>query len=357
MFSSDSTAEPLGRRAFLGALALAGGASAQGPSLRILSTGIVYDRGPGLIAGACRAKNGDLLVSFNSGGDLSAGQKSGIVRSSDGGKSWSAPEHFFESVFKRGGIEAGCTLTCLKSGRLLLPYADGFYLFPGAKNENRNALLFCPFSDDHGRTWQGTKAQAYEGFEAFAFGRVVELANGTLLLPLWGAYDRRGIWGAGILKSKDQGETWSEWRSIVRERGDETPILLLPDGRVLALIRGYSPAPERPFHVAWSSDGGDTWTPPKRVSINGTSPSLHVTPRGLVLAGFRSTLSGGRCHVASSRDGGNTWTHELELKLPKGDWKSGGYPVFTTLADGKILATFHNRDPGWYVAHNVLAEM
>jgi hypothetical protein len=343
----------MNRRSFL--IGLGGGLAAA--RTRVLAKGVVYDKSTALIAGNGRCRNGDLLVAFNTGGDLSAGQRTGIVRSTDGGRAWGPPETYFESVFARGGIEAGCSLSCLSSGRLLLPYADGFYLHPGVKgNYDRHALLFCPTSDDNGRTWQNTKAQCYEGLEAFAFGTVVELPGGTLLLPLWGAYDRQGVWGAGLLKSKDGGKTWGDWRSIVREHGDETPIILLPDGRLLALIRGYTNEPNRPFHVSHSSDGGDTWTPPQKVNLDGTSPALHITPKGRLLAGYRSTLPGANCHVASSADGGLHWTFELELELPRDTWSRGGYPAFQNLPDGSIFVTFHNSRPGWYVAYNILGE-
>jgi len=333
--------------------------------LKIVDTGVVHEKSTALIAGNCRCANGDVLVAFNSGGDLSAGQRARIVRSTDGGTTWAAPEHSFSSIFQRGGVETGCSLTCLSSGRLLLPYADGFYLHgpPRWGDETwvnnperfyRHALLFCPTSDDNGKTWQNTQAKCYEGLEAFAFGRVVELPGGTLLLPLWGSYRTQGDWQAGLLKSIDGGKTWNDYRVIARKGATETPILLLPDGRLIALIRDYGNATDRPFHVAYSKDGGHTWSDPERVNINGTSPSLHLMSDGRLLAGYRSMDAGGRCHVASSDDGGKNWSLELELQLPRGEWSKGGYPVLGTLADGRVLVTFHNSSPSWYVAYNIL---
>jgi hypothetical protein len=332
--------------------------SSNGVSLRVAAKGTVHNKSSALIAGNCRCANGDLLVAANTGGDLSPGQRALLVRSTDGARTWGPVENEFRSMFVRGGIEAGCSLTRISSGRLLLPYADGFYLHPKGKNYDRHALLFCPTSDDNGRTWQNTKAQPYEGLEAFAFGRVVELSSGTLLLPLWGSYDRQGAWGAGLVKSTDGGANWGDWRSIVREHGDETPIVLLPDGRILALIRGYTPQDrERPFHVAHSGDGGDTWTPPAKVNLYGTSPGLHITPKGRLLAGYRSTLKGANVHIASSADSGLTWKFELEVQLPSGEWDKGGYPAFENLADGRIFVTFHNAQPGWHVDYNILEEI
>lgn len=331
-------------------------------AVRVIRKGVVREKSASLIAGVRRCANGDLLVAFNTGGDLSPGQRCGVVRSRDGGRTWGEPETWFESVFRTGGIEAGCSLSRLSSGRLLLPYADGFYLHrdsidwqKGTGDFSRNALLVCPCSDDNGKSWSNRAAQSYEGFEAFAFGTVVELPDGTLLLPLWGSYETRGKWRPAVLTSRDAGESWGGYRPIA-ESGNETPIVLLPDGRIMALIRGFTEESGSPFHVAYSEDGGDTWTAPRKIPVNGTSPSLHLSPAGTLLAGYRSTLPGGICRVSSSADGGLTWKLELELALPHGSWKLGGYPVFENLADGTMICVFHNGLPAWHVAYNVLAE-
>jgi len=323
--------------------------------LHVVASGIVQDRAPALIAGVCRTACGDLLVCYNSGGDLSPGQTAALVRSADGGRTWGEPETRFASVFARGGVEAGCSLSRLSSGRLILSYADGFYLHPGTDNYDRRALLFCPVSDDGGHTWSGRQAQDYEGLEAFAFGRIVQLRGGDLLLPLWGAYQQQGKWIPAVLHSPDGGETWKGW-SPIADHGDETPVVLLPDGRVLALLRDYTLSdPRRPFHVAWSEDGGESWSAPWQVALCGTSPSLHVTADGRLFAGYRSTEPGGNCRLATSADGGRSWESVLELRLPHGQWHYGGYPVLEDLPDGRLLAVFHNRDPEWYVGYNILA--
>ncbi len=322
--------------------------------LKVIDKGVVHDRSPALIAGICRCASGDLLVSFNSSGDLSAGQQIYLVRSRDGGATWGDPEMCFESVFRNGGVEAGCSLTRLSNGRLLLPYADGYYLYPGTGNYDRHALFFCPISDDEGKSWWNVRPQPYGGLEAFVFGKVVELPDGDLLLPVWGAYERHGTWTPAVLRSADGGETWTDRRPIA-ERGNETVISPLPDGRLIALIRGHSTDPGHPFYVAHSGDSGRTWSQPRRINLQGTSPSIHLTPDGCLLAGFRSTLPGGKCQLASSTDGGLTWELEIELEVPRGKWNKGGYPVLEDLPDGRLIAVFHNVDPSPYVAYNILS--
>lgn len=326
--------------------------------LKVVDKGVVIDQEPAIIAGVVRTRGGDLLCACNSGGDLGPGQHGSILRSTDGGRTWAAPEHRFPSIFRGGGVEIGCSLTRLSSGRLIVPYADGFYLHPGTPDYERRALLFCPYSDDDGRTWQGLRAQHYEGLEAFAFGRVAECGDGTLLLPLWGGYRAPSPWIPAVLRSTDGGATWGDW-SPIAGHGDETPIAALPDGRVVALLRDYIPDdPDRSFHVAWSTDAGRTWTAPQRITLNGTSPSLHLSANGRLYAGFRSTLPGCNCHLASSGDGGATWRWELELELIRGEWSYGGYPVLEDLPDGRLFVVFHNgTPPDWYVYYNVVAEV
>ena len=336
-------------------------------SLRIVGKGIIYDKGTALIAGVCRGNDGDLIVAFNTGGDMSPGQRVVIIRSKDGGRTWGEPEAEFSTVFQRGGVEVGCSLSRISSGRLLLPYADGFFLKLGERqfselfrtNElETSALLFCPYSDDNGKTWLNAKAQRFEGLQGIPFGKVIELPGGGLVMPIYGEYDRRGVTRPAVLHSRDGGVSWSGYRPIA-DHGNETAILRLANGRLLALIRGYSVESgdsEYPLYTAYSEDGGDTWAPARRTSMKGTSPALHLAPGGKVLAGYRSVLEGGRCHVSSSDDAGVSWAFELELEVPTGAWKSGGYPVFETLPDGTIFTSFHNASPTWHMAYNILSE-
>ena len=323
--------------------------------MRVVEKGVVYDKSSALIAGVCRCTGGDLLVSFDSRGDLSAGEKAFLVRSHDDGRTWSEPEATFESVFVEGGIEIGCSISCLPDGRLLLPYTDGFYLHPKTDNYNRRTLLFCLTSDDEGRSWSNRRAQAFEGIEAFAYGKVVSLPDGTILMPLWGAYDVYGKWYPGVLKSRDRGATWGDYRRIA-DAGSETPIVVLPDGRILALLRGYTAEPNRPLYVSYSDDGGDTWSLPGKTTVDGTAPSLHISPKGTLLAGYRSNEKGGVCRVAASEDSGTTWELALELDLPHDAWDKGGYPVFENLPNGEMFVSFHNAVPTWYVAYNIIRE-
>ncbi len=335
-------------------------------SLRIIEKGIIYDKGNALIAGVCRGNEGDLIVAFNTGGDMSPGQRVVVIRSHDGGRTWGEPEVEFSTVFQRGGVEVGCSLSRVSSGRLLLPYADGFYLNLGERqfselfktNElETSALLFCPYSDDNGRTWLNAKAQRYKGLQAIPFGKVLELSGRVLVMPIYGEHDRRGVTRPAVLRSTDGGLTWGGYRPIA-DHGNETAILLLPDGRLLALIRGYTSDlgdTEYPLYTTYSEDGGDTWASAQQTTMQGTSPALHLAPNGKVLAGYRSILEGGRCHVSSSDNGGASWTFELELQVPKGTWQSGGYPVFETLPDGTFFVSFHNSAPAWHMAYNILA--
>src|SRR2546425_935557 len=96
-------------------------------SLKVVAKGFAYNQSTAAVVGVCQCKNGDLLVAYNTYTDLSPSERIALVRSHDGGRTWTKPEAFFESVFKDGGVEAGSSLTRLANGRVLLPYADGYF--------------------------------------------------------------------------------------------------------------------------------------------------------------------------------------------------------------------------------------
>ena len=46
-------------------------------------------------------------------------------------------------------------------------------------------------------------------YEPIAYGQIVELADGALLLPIWGRYKSDEKWCAGVHKSNDRDEYYS----------------------------------------------------------------------------------------------------------------------------------------------------
>ena len=164
---------------------------------------------------------------------------------------------------------------------------------------------------------------------------------------------------AWVLRSTDGGDSWQ----LVTQAYDgvhafnETELIQLPDGRVLAMIRafggGVGPLFDRGF--LWqtvSEDRGRTWSKPVRTDIWGYPPHLLLTKEGDVLCtyGYRRLPFGIR--VCFSRDGGKTWDTENEAilrydALPHGPGPGRGaagdlgYPRTVQLRDGTFLTAYY----------------
>jgi hypothetical protein len=347
------------------------------PHLKVVSAVVVA---PGTGPGVTRAGNGDILVTIGAV----------LCRSTDGGKTWSAPEQI--KITPQLGVPVGSALgiTTLSDGTLLWPMNEEKVNQPYT---NRECRLYVLRSEDHGKTWTQREPMKVDARENWAYGKIVEMPDGTLLLPVWGMYTLGERWKASLLKSHDKGRTWPDYRVIAwdpyaggrEDNGfNETSLARLPTGEVLAIVRQqqvHSYPDERPkdysepaqeFYRTFSRDGGDTWALPQPLVLRGTSPALHVSARGTLLLGYRDTPQApGDAQprglaVRVSGDKGVTWTNELQLVDPErtDDDRAGavGYPDFTNLPDGKILAVFYSgkpagKDRAYRIIANVLEEV
>lgn len=252
-----------------------------------IATGQGYKKGFGDPALAVTLDGTTVLCVFVGGNGLWAStpedpQRSYLSRSTDGGRSWSAPEDitpflwgpeapnpvcraYTYSFFGSGN---GLTLTRGKhAGRILFAAAMG-----PAKNLNNHAV----YSDDNGRSWHVSQLAFAGGDEA----KIVELADGRLLMSV----RRSGQRGFSI--SEDDGETWTEqgsWPEIdvnacngdlIRYPAREGTLLLhsVPDHRS-----------RRNVTVFMSRDEGKSW-PEKRVlcPYESVYSSLTVLPDGTI---------------------------------------------------------------------------
>lgn len=349
------------------------------PTLRVTSSFVIM---PGVYPGVTRAANGDLLVT--------SGPR--VCRSTDGSKTWGPPEEV-KIPSKLGvpvGQNASLGITALKDGTILWPLNEEKVNQPYT---NRECVLYVLRSEDHGHTWTHRDPVALEVREAWAYGKIIELPEGALLLPAWGMRVLGERWRAGLLKSRDKGETWGDhgtiaWDPYAGGREDngfnETSLVLLPSGEILAILRqqqvgnypderpkDYS-EPAQEFYRSFSRDGGDTWSLPQRLTLRGTSPALHLSARGTLLLGYRDAQQGPDDRqprglaVRTSMDKGVTWVNEIQLVDPERgeEDRAGavGYPDFINLADGKILVVFYSgkrqgNDRAYRIIGNVLEEV
>jgi hypothetical protein len=151
--------------------------------------------------------------------------------------------------------------------------------------------------------------------------------------------------------SEDSGQTWREGTVIAtadpggallpgsgKDGPCEAGIVRLRDGRLFVIYRtggdGY-------MGVAWSSDDGRTWTPPKLIPFKGVEPRVRLLSNGVLAC---STGRPGPVTMMFSLDGtGEEWSHETPIFHDM----STRYTEFLELSPGKIFLVYDSVPYGW----------
>lgn len=200
-------------------------------------------------------------------------------------------------------------------------------------------------SGDGGRTWSrnGSMGTTLEGVcTLIPFGDVIQLAGGSLGVSGY-AKKPSGGHGAYFYRSDDDGQTWS----CVAEIADginETALLALPDGRLLAAARTFA---DQYLRLYISADKGVTWNAGGALTLGMQHPAhllLLADSRLLLVFGIRNEgLYGVGARFSS--DTGRTWSPPRILV----DFQTatdGGYPSSVQLPDGTVVTAYYcNRTP------------
>jgi hypothetical protein len=157
----------------------------------------------------------------------------------------------------------------------------------------------------------------------FDKGKMLQLPNGDVLAPMWGALaDDQGA-RVFLSRSSDGGRSWHYDSTVAYVTGDLSPQLpgegsgaseasieLLADGRMVCVFRHQSshlPPDYKPLYICWSDDLGKTWTDPQPTNprLLNIYPTLQVLDNGVLACVY------GRpgFHVAFSTDNGHTWSN------------------------------------------------
>jgi BNR repeat-like domain len=330
------------------------------------------------------APNGDLLAVFNTSGDAHPGGELRLIRSSDKGRTWGESELVATSKLfgSKGSISASRGMATLRDGTILLPYNDAVN---HSNYNNRESRLFIAKSTDNGHTWEGTEQEVKLPIpirEAHVGGSaILELEDGTLLLPIWGATElvedwetNPMRWRSGVLRSFDGGKTWSDYSTIANDPNNppqyrpfhsvkypsganELALHNLPDGRIVAIIRyaaGVGPNKGQ-VYLSYSKDKGATWSDPVATGQQAEALSLTLAqctqylPEGeskLIMGHRYLSETGvrlGKAAVSVSYDSGVTWEGTTFLQDPSGATNLGaatGEPSFYHLNENQILVLF-----------------
>ena len=194
----------------------------------------------------------------------------------------------------------------------------------------------------------------------------LELPNGRLLLGLYGRltdYEEYGGYEARrayLVKSDDKGDTWEHFSTLAYDPAgiiyyQEPALVRLDNGTLVCMLRAEK-APSfthDALYVTYSDDDGASWSLPKRLKIWGYPPHLLKLNDGRILLTYGYRRDEGGVKGLISEDG-YTWDPSQIFTITTGgnastncDGMGGwhiGYPSTVQLEDGTILTAYHQYD-------------
>jgi len=320
-----------------------------------------------------RLESGDILLVFREAlwrgfhVHFDPTTRTSLLRSTDNGNTW----HSHVTPDTAGGN--GTAINQLRDGRIVINNFRWVFATADEKHKIEGlprmaeverfgmfvalAGVFILASRTAGYTWEAPQRLAMPALERpSTAGRIVELEDGSLLLPLNGSPKDNAAVGAYAARSTDGGASWPTLATVAAQTAatafQELRLQPLPGGRILAMMR----TPKSNFFQAHSVDGGRTWSAPEMTPIRcaGSSPGdlcLLGDGRVLFTYGHRRPPYGVRACL--SEDGGKTWDIGNEFVMrDDGLDRDMGYPSSQQLEDGSILTVYywHHEDGVRYLA-------
>ncbi len=298
-----------------------------------------------------RLANGDLLVSFSTSHGTYGSTRCYLVRSTDGGKTWSKP-------LKMGGNEPGIGY----GARTLAVDQDGT-IYAGCRaadshqhEADSGKLVYSTdmmVSRDNGYTWEGPIRTSDKEF--FRNHPDICMSNGEVLFSAQATSDDpwrmpNELRGAGtkavsILRRDKSGYSFEDFVHPWLGPSDEWFITETTPGNLVAIMRmqGFSEF----YGISFSEDYGRDWTPWQRsniwLSTQPSRPFITSDGRGLALVSYGERAND-RLLLIPSLDGGKTWDvrHKINVienqKLLSGDFS---YPVVIPVAGHRWLYVYY----------------
>lgn len=252
-------------------------------------------------ADVVRLHDGRLLVAYReSVAHISQDGRIMVAESGDNGHTWSAPRVAVDTVID----DRDPKLMQMRDGTIVM----NFFRTDWTGYPTSPATLVGTYvarSNDGGNSWGGpvkvgTKMDgpssvvvgAYYAGYAATHGPAVELANGELLVPLYGKLPTGGYGLATVVRSTDGGLSWPKENESVIGVGagldyQEPNLSVLRDGTLMSIIRTSI----NKAYLSYSKDGGHSWTTPARTNLPASSHHQLMLRNGDMLLTY-GDLSG-----------------------------------------------------------------
>lgn len=300
------------------------------------------------------SRKGDLLA-FCEGRKNSSGDAGDIDlllrRSSDGGKTWTAPQVVWDDAGSTCGNP--CPVVDAKTGTiwLLSTWNRGDDHEPQiiAQKSKDTRRVFLLKSKDEGRTWSepveitGSVKQSNWTWYATGPGAGIQLQRGPnkgrLVIPCDHIEAGTGRYFSHVIYSDDGGQNWKLGGRTPKDQVNECEVAEREDGSLMLNMRSYDPS-RKARQTAISQDGGLTWGDQKireelvdpicQASFRRLCWTTRSGPGVLLFSNAASTRRE-RMTIRASFDEGETWpTSRLVTANPS------AYSCLAALPKGKI---------------------
>lgn len=262
-----------------------------------------WDTNHSAFPSVCVLANGTALLAYRHGTNHSAA-RDGVIRiatSTDMGRTWSAPTTIFS-----GPIGTDLRDPCVSLSRdgtaIYLTFFKGTAVFAAAG-------VFFTKSTDGGATWS-PEVRIDSLPYAASSAPVVELNNGTLVMPFYGRAGAE-VWDSvWTSKSTDGGATWAAQVRIINgttatDHRQEPYIALLGT----TAIMGYRHGTAASIGISTSVDNTVNWSAGAAKFAGSGRPNVFFTNDNTLSCIYRSTVNEDAV-IRSSKDNGTSWTPE-----------------------------------------------
>ncbi len=275
---------------------------------------LAYQDG-GLFPVMALAPNGAAVAALRGGaGHIGREGRMEVVRSLDGGHSWSPPNLFADSEDDDRNPAFGVS----SQGTLILLYHrqhnyddDGNYQGGVRISDRKPVAIMATRSFDNGLTWEEPYPLSIDALATGSpYGKIVTLDDGTVLAPIYNSQawadeesDQR-FDTSYLVRSQDDGRTWGGVSQIAPHM-NETALIVLPEGDLLAVLRDDTAGA---LHSTRSQDSGLTWSPTTQITQARQHPAdlVHLS-NGDILLTYGNRNPPHRIEGRLSRDGGQSW--------------------------------------------------